>query len=139
MVPQIKSISRIAPDQSVVCILPGNGIIPDLKLSNTENEFIKRSLADREGIITINSYYKLTILVREKAGLKGAALFEDIRRQAVKAIEDLNFHKQSSIAVSGPGADEGSVDALVEGLLLARYKFNRFKTGKDDNTDPFAN
>ena len=69
----------------------------------------------------------------KKADLKGAALFEDIRRQAVKAIEDLNFHKQSAIAVTGPGASEGSVDALVEGLLLAAYKFKRFKTGKDDN------
>lgn len=131
MVPHIKSIAGIAPDQSVICIIGQDGVIPDLKLSVTETEYIKRSLADREGIITINSYYKLTILVREKKGLQGPALFEDLRRQAVKAVEELSFHKQSSVLVCGPHASEGSADALVEGLILASYKFSRFKTGQD--------
>ena len=78
MVPHVKSISRIAPDQSVVCLLGKDGIIPDLKLSVTENEFIKRSMAESKGIITLNSYYKITILVRENEKLDGPALFEDI-------------------------------------------------------------
>ena len=70
MIPSVKSTKRTAPDQSVICLMGKDGILPDLKLSVTENEYIKRSMADRKGIITVNSFYKITILVRENEKLE---------------------------------------------------------------------
>ena len=69
MKPEIKKISQISPDQSVVCIL-GNDHIPErLILSKSEKEYAQKQLKAKEEYVFINSYNKCTYLVRLKEGI----------------------------------------------------------------------
>ena len=137
MVPKINSITKIAPDQSVICIIGKDAVVPDLKLSVTENEYIKRSMADSKEIISINSYYKITVLIRESEKLVGPALYEDIRKQAVKVLDILKTNRQSTVAVTSSNCTDGSVDAFVEAMVLGSYKFKPYKTTETEDERKF--
>ncbi len=131
MVSIIKNISEIHPDQTVVCIIGCDDIDPKLKLSPTEKEYVKRSLADKPEFVVVNSYYKLTILIREDKNLSDNAQFEKLREASVKIVAELRSKKQLSVAITSYKAREGSVRALAEGLVLSKYSFNKYKSEKD--------
>lgn len=131
MVPIIKNISKILPDQSVVCIMGSEDIPPYLILSPAEKEYIKRSLADKPDFVVVNSYFKLTILIREDKKLSDNAQYEKLREASVKIVAELRSKKQLSVVLSSYMAREGSVRALSEGILLSMYTFNKYKSEKD--------
>jgi leucyl aminopeptidase len=131
MVPVIENISEILPDQTVVCIMGAENIPPYLKLTPTEKEYIKRSLADKPEFVVVNSYFKLTVLIREDPGLSDNAHYEKLREASVKIVAELRSKKQLSVVLTSYKAREGSVRALAEGIVLSRYYFNKYKSEKD--------
>lgn len=131
--PDIKSVANLAPDQSLICVIGSKGELPDLKLSVSETKYIKRCLADSKEIVVVNSYHKLTIIVKEKEGLSLSDFFEDLRKEGVKIAAEISQKKQSVVGVMEHKATAGSVDALVEGIILSSYKFNKYKTIKDED------
>ena len=133
MVPAIKNISEILSDQTVVCIMGTDNIPPYLKLTPTEKEYIKRSLADKPEYVLVNSYFKLTILIREDISLPDNAQYEKLREASVKIVAELRSKKQLSVVLTSYKARKGSVKAMAEGILLSRYSFKKYKSAKDED------
>jgi len=131
MVPNIKNISEVLPDQTVICIMGSDDIDPSLRLTPAEKEYIKRSLVDNPDFVLVNSYYKLTILIKENSELSDFAQSEKLREISVKIVEELRSHKQFSVAIISHNARKESVRALAEGIVLSRYSFTKFKTKTD--------
>ena len=128
MMPDIKSVSKLAPDQTLICVIGIDGELPDLKLSVSETEYIKKCLEESKEMVVVNSYHKLTIIVREKEGLSQSDFFEDLRKEGVKVAAELSQKKQSVIGVMEYKSTAGSVEALVEGIVLSGYEFRKYKT-----------
>ncbi len=137
MIPNINSIQQVSTDQSVVCLIGKDGLLPELKLSVSEKEYVKRCIADNEDVITVNSYYKLAIFVKEKDKLEGPELFEDLRIAGVKIYDELKRYKQKSIAITSGNTSTGALDALSEGIILSTYRFAKYKTETDKDSDKF--
>lgn len=135
MVPIIQNISEIHPDQTLICIMGSDDIDPELKLSPTEKEYIKRSLVDKPEFVVVNSYFKLTILLREDKNLSDNEQFEKLREASVNIVAELRSKKQLSVAITSYKGREGSVRAMAEGIVLSKYNFNKYKSekGPDNN------
>lgn len=131
MIPNIQYISEIKPDQTLICIMGSDDIHPSLKLTPTEKEYVKRSLADKPDFVVVNSYFKLTILIKEDNALSENAQSEKLRVLSVKIVKELRSKKQLSVAIIAHKAREESVRALVEGLILSKYSFTKFKSDPD--------
>ena len=78
MIPEVRKISQIPPDQSVICIVSGNSIPPFLTLSKSEKEYASKRLAEKDDHVFINSYYKCTYIVRIKDDLPDGRCKEEL-------------------------------------------------------------
>lgn len=132
MYPQVEITKKILPDSSVIVIIK-DGNLPDwLVLTKTENEYAKRCMADREELILINSYYKLSIIIQEKEFNEPHRKYEELRRLASRVKEILKEHKKKEIVISSDH-DMNSVLAFTEGLILSCYEFNKYRKKEDKN------
>jgi leucyl aminopeptidase len=131
MVPQIQNIEKISPDQTVVCIMGSDDIHPSVKLSPAEKEYIKRCMVDSPDYVVVNSYFKLTILIREDPALSDNAQMEKLREISVKVVEELRSKKQQDVAIISHKANSRSVIAFAEGLILSKYSFTKYKSAAD--------
>jgi leucyl aminopeptidase len=132
MIPEIKIISQISPDQSVICILGGNSIPGYLALSKSEKEYARKQLAGKEEYVFINSYFRCTYLIRLREDLPEYKMMEELRKTAsnIKKLIKSNNHKE--IVITSSNAAESSVEAFTEGLILSFYSFERYKTHTDE-------
>lgn len=129
---QVKAISQISPDQSVICIL-GSDSIPDfLALSRSEKEYAKKRLSEKGEYIFINSYYKCTYLVRLKEDIPEFKRKEELRKTASNLRKLIKSNNHSEIVIASDKAFDGAVEAFAEGLILSFYSFDKYKTKEDD-------
>jgi leucyl aminopeptidase len=132
MIPEIKQISEISPDQSVICIL-GNNSIPDyLLLSKSEKEYAKKRLSENDNFVFINSYHKYTYLVRAKDDVADFKCREELRKAAFNLKKQLKSDNHNEIVISSFNSVKGAVEAFTEGLILSVYSFSKYKTKSDD-------
>ncbi len=133
MKPELRKISRIAPDQSVICII-GNNEIPDsITLSKTEKEYAVKQLRSGEALVFINSYFKCTYFVRIKDGVSGFKAREELRKAAsgMKKLIRSNDHRE--LVITSCNVYEEAVADFAEGLILSIYKFDKYKTKEEDD------
>lgn len=128
---KILKISKISPDQSVICILGSDKIPETLGLNNTEKEFAIKRLQAKEEYVFINSYYKCTYLIRLREEGSDYKIKEQLRRTAYnlrKLIKD-NNHKE--LVITSDNAYNQAVVDFAEGLLLSFYSFGKYKTKEE--------
>lgn len=128
MKPKLKKISRIAPDQSVVCII-GKDIIPSkISLSKTEKEYAVKRLSAGDEIVFINSYFKCTYIVKLREGLAGSKAKEELRKVASNLRKLIRSNDHSELVITSENVYNEAVSDFTEGLLLSIYSFRKYKT-----------
>ena len=132
MKPELRKISRIAPDQSVVCIIGENKIPDTITLSKTEKEYAVKQLQSGEDLVFINSYFKCTYLVRIKDGVTGFKAREDLRKAASGMKKLIKSNDHNELVITSWNVYEEAVLDFAEGLILSIYTFNKYKTKEDD-------
>jgi len=134
MRPEVLKISHISPDQSVICIL-GSDIIPEsLMLSSSEIEYIRKCLIAKDDYIFINSYSKCTYLVRIKDGYDRNRTREELRKTASNLTKLIKSNNHSSLVITSEASYSDAVLDFAEGLILALYSFDKYKTVENDHT-----
>ena len=133
MKPEIKIVTQISPDQSVICIL-GSDLVPDnLSLSKSETEYAKKRLLEKEEYVFINSYYKCTYLVRVKDDLPEFRQKEELRKTAYSIRKLIKSNNHSELVITSHKTFRGAIESFAEGLILSFYLFDRYKTREDKN------
>lgn len=130
MYPRVELSKKISPDISVVVIVRDDNIPDWLVFTKTENEYIRRCISDKEEIIVINSYYRISIIVPEKNYDDETRKYEELRRKATRVKDILKEHKKDEVLVSCE-YDSQSVLAFTEGLILSSYTFAKYKSETD--------
>jgi leucyl aminopeptidase len=134
MIPEIKNISQISPDQSVICIVSGNAIPSFLSLSKSEMEYASKRLAEKEDHVFINSYYKCTYLVRIKDDLPEERCMEELRKAASGLKKLIKSNNHSELVITSEKSIKGAVEAFTEGLVLSFYSFRKYKTTDEEKS-----
>ncbi len=132
MKPELKKISQISPDQSVVCILGKNEIPAFLRLGKSEKEYALKQLRDKEEHVFINSYFKFTYLVKVKEGYSGFREKEELRKAAAGMKNLIKSNNHSELVITSDSTYKGAVIDFTEGLLLSFYTFGKYKTRDED-------
>jgi leucyl aminopeptidase len=134
MKPEIKRISKISSNQSVICIMGDDQIPERLKLTNQENEFAQNQLQAKEECIFINSYNRSVYLIRLKEAIAHYKVREELRHTAYNLRKLIKENNYSELAITSEKAYKGAIEDFTEGLLLSFYSFDKYKTkaGKDD-------
>ena len=131
MKPEIKIISEISPDQSVICII-GKEKIPEwLKLAKSEKEFAIKQIQAKEEYVIINSYYKNTYLIRISEDDKEFRIKEALRKTAFNLRKQIKSNNHSELVIASHEVFSGALEAFTEGLLLSFYSFEKYKTKKE--------
>jgi leucyl aminopeptidase len=132
MKPEVKIISQISTDQSVICILGSNKIPDFLSLSKSEKEYARKRLSEKDEYVFINSYNKCTYLVRIKEDIPEFKCREELRKTAFNLSQLIKSNNHPEIVISSDGLFAGSIEAFTEGLILSFYSFKKYKTKVDD-------
>ena len=135
MKPELKKISRIGPDQSVVCIVGKNEIPGKINLSKTEKEYAVKQLGTGEETVFINSYFKCTYIVKIREGLTGFKAREEIRKAASKLKKLIRSNDHSELVITSENVYKEAVADFTEGLILSMYSFRKYKTKEEDDDD----
>ena len=132
MKPQIQKISQISPYQSVICIT-GNDELPSwLSLSDAEKDFALKQLRAKEEHTVINSYSKVTYIVRINEKGPEYQKLEGLRKTAYSLRKTIKSNNHEELVIAAWHGIEGSVGAFAEGLLLSTYSFDKYKTKRED-------
>ncbi|HBE43499.1 MAG TPA: peptidase M17, partial [Bacteroidales bacterium] len=135
MKPELRKISEISPDHSVVCILGKNEIPERINLSKTEKEYALKQLFRGEVMVFINSYSKCTYLVKIRDGVTGSSLREEMRKSASNLKKLIRSNNHTELVITSENAYSESVADFAEGLILSCYSFRKYKTKSEEEDD----
>ena len=128
---EILKISKISPDQSVICILGSDKIPEFLELSKIEKEYANKKLLGKEDFVFINSYFKCTYFVRLKEGVIDYKVREQLRRTAYNIRKLIKENNHTDLVITSYNAYNAAVLDFTEGLLLSFYSFGKYKTKEE--------
>ena len=132
MKPEIYKISKISPDQSVICII-GKDEIPEwLKLTKSEKEFALKQVQAKEEYVIINSYFKNTYIVRINKANDKYKIKEALRKTAFNLRKLIKSNNHPELVIASCDVFGGALEAFTEGLLLSFYSFDKYKTKKEN-------
>ncbi|NLJ43750.1 MAG: leucyl aminopeptidase family protein [Bacteroidales bacterium] len=132
MKPQIQKISQISPDQSVVCIAGKDELPSWLNLSVPERDFALKQLKAKEECTVVNSYSRVTYIVRISDNGPGYRKKEGLRKAAFNLRKTIRSNNHEELVIAAWKGFAGSVEAFAEGLLLSAYSFDKYKTKRED-------
>jgi len=133
MKPELYEISQISPDQSVICII-GKDELPEwLNLSIPEKDYAMKRIQDKDEYVVINSYSRITYLVRVSEANTEYRKKEDLRKSAFNLRKLIRSNNHSELVIASYQAFSGDIEAFTEGLLLSFYSFKKYKTKKDES------
>lgn len=120
-----------------VIFLYGNEVAErSLPLSKKEIEYLKaRREADAEAIVVFDRLPYHLYLVNFDSEKPANESQERLRRSADKVVSMLKADKQTVVGITGEGIIPEEVVAFVEGMNLADYSFDRYKTKEIDHID----
>ncbi|MFN8239323.1 MAG: leucyl aminopeptidase family protein [Bacteroidales bacterium] len=133
MIPEIKTITKISPDQSVVCVVGGDSIPDSIQLSKSEIEYVSSKLADKADTVLVNSYFKFTYIIRVDKNKPLYQVHEAIRKAASTIKGEIKSNKHQELVITSDGTIAGAALAFAEGYILGIYSFERYltKSGKE--------
>jgi leucyl aminopeptidase len=130
---ELIKISKIDPDQSLVCIL-GKAEVPEfLKLNKTEKEYALKQLKAKVDHVYINSYFRSVYLVKVKENIPLFKAKEELRKTASGMKKLIKSNNHQELIITSSDAFKGAVEAYAEGLLLSFYSFNKYKSADEDD------
>jgi leucyl aminopeptidase len=132
MKPDIRKISQLAPEQSVVCLLGSDKIPGFLKLGKLENEYAVKQLANKEDSVFINSYHKCTYLIRIKSEGSPERIREELRKTAAGLRKLIKSNDHKELVITSHEAYGEAIGDFIEGFVLSIYRFDRYKTKDED-------
>ncbi len=102
--------------------------------SSQELEFVKSEIKKKNKFISVNQYSRYVILQIIDANSKVPHKeLENIRKAGEQLTSALNKVKADKVCVVSD-ADEASVYAYLEGMVLGNYQFVKYKTQNTNNT-----
>jgi leucyl aminopeptidase len=129
---EILKISQISPDQSVVCII-GKDEIPEwLNLTKSEKEFALKQILAKEEYVIINSYFRITYIIRVNETGSDFKIKEELRKTAFNLRKQIGSNNHSVLVIASYQVFKGALEAFAEGLLLSFYSFDKYKTKKEN-------
>lgn len=132
MKPEILKISQISPDQSVVCII-GKDEIPEwLNLTKSEKEFASKQILAKEEYVIINSYFRVTYIVKVNESSSDFKIKEELRKTAFNLRKQIRSNNHSELVIASYQIFKGALEAFTEGLLLSFYSFDKYRTKKEN-------
>ena len=111
-------------------ILYGNEVSDrNLPLSKRELEYLKqRREADAKGIVRFDRLPNHLFVINFDAEKPASPCQEQLRRSAAKLVAILDTLKVDTIALTAEGTLPEEMVAFLEGLTLADYRFDRYKS-----------
>jgi len=132
MKPHIQKISQISPAQSVICITGKDELPSWLNLSVPERDFVIKQLKAKEEYTVINSYSRVTYIVRISDNGPEYRQKEGLRKTAFNLRKTIRSNNHDELVIATWQGFNGSVEAFAEGLLLSAYSFDKYKTKRED-------
>lgn len=131
MIPEIKLIQDISPENSVVCIIQKDRIPESLRLNKTEKKYALKKLQEGDEFVFINSYFKSTYLVKVKDHSNSFRLREELRKTAYNLRKLIRSNDHKELAITSWDAYKGAIEDFTEGLILSFYRFDKYRTKED--------
>ncbi len=126
------TLEQVSPKEyeGNVVFLYGNEVADrNLPLTKKEIEYLKeRRSADAYSIVAFDRMPYHLFVVNFDAYTPANENLEKIRRSADKVVAMLKEVKQDSVGVTGEGTIPEEVVAFLEGMMLADYSFDRYKS-----------
>ena len=117
-----------------IFLLKGNSDLSDLGLTNEEISWVKRMHRSKSGIVEINRYKNhLFIAFCDGQGTR-IEKAENLRKLGSDIQQLLSKYKIERAVLQAVGGTKDDAFNLAEGILLANYKFSKYKT-ESDKTD----
>ena len=115
MKPVISRISRISPDQSVICIISRDEIPEFLQLTATEKEYARNQVLAGEEYVLINSYFKTTYIIRTRKFLHEFRIREELRKTASNLSKLIKANNHHDLVIASDQGLTGAMEAFAEG------------------------
>ncbi len=130
--PQIKKIEDIIPEDSLIFLLSDLNLLNDFELSTEEKEYIKKKVENKQTLVQINKLSKQLFIrfSKEETDTEN----EKIRKDASLIFKGLKQEEMATVSVIDLKGNKGNISALIEGLALSAYTFDKFQTQKEKPT-----
>jgi leucyl aminopeptidase len=105
--------------------------------NNNEKNYLKRAIETKEKPVVINQYKRWIFILPVDENKKPAhELLEEIRKDGKKILSSLNEKQAKKACIIDISGNPGFAVALLEGLGLGNYQFNKYftKTKKEENS-----
>ncbi len=130
MLPKISRITEPKPNISTAFLMDCVEQLSSPELAENEKEYIQSRLLETDtcvvhrypGILFFNLNKEISNYQKEKVRVAGAKLFEILKEEKTGTVKIQNYSNPELIV------------PFLEGLLLASYKFSKYKTEKDEFT-----
>ncbi len=118
-----------------VFILESIESIEKTGLRNEEAEYVKKCYDDsKDSIITINRYSECYYIFFIDSDVDESKFMETCRRRGASLCKLLNKSKYEEVLIQNIGGKRCVKMGTAEGMMLANYEFNKYKTDAKPNT-----
>ena len=128
VIPKIEHVKKHKDTHSIIILFASLTDLKQYNLSKDELDYVSVALERKENVIVLNQYHRFLFLV--KTGGKGEKYAQNELMRKHGAVVSASLKKQEIKQVGISGGKEAFQYALLEGLLLASYTFEKYKSGK---------
>ncbi len=100
-------------------------------LSDSETEYVKSRIEKGDDLITLDKLGTYTCVVVNDGSKPVASQLENLRKMSSRIYQVVKDHEHPVIAVIDLVNDPELISALVEGLVLINYRFDKYVTKKE--------
>lgn len=135
----LKLTKNLKDNQDTVLLLADAEDARPYVRSEAEQTYIQQKMDTAVGMIVINQYDRLLVLIPPVTDKTGYLLDEAYRKKGLALFNLAKSERRTTWQLSGTGQDAAALLAVCEGLLLSAYSFDKYKAVKDAPSDkPFA-
>lgn len=107
--------------------------------SEAEQKYVLQKIKASSGMIVVNQYDRLLVLLPPVSDKTGHLLDEAYRKQGLALFNLAKSEKRTTWQLVSNDEDTTALLAVCEGLLLSSYTFDKYKATKSDKAEkPFA-
>lgn len=128
VIPKIEHVKKHKDTHSTIILFASLTDLKQYNLSKDELDYVSVVLERKEQVIVLNQYHRFLLLIKVPGKDEKYMQAEAMRKHGATVAGHLKKQALKEIAVSG--GKEAFQYALVEGLLLAGYSFDKYKTDK---------
>jgi leucyl aminopeptidase len=133
MPPKLKQAKEIKNNQSLAVLLKDVADVAAYCRNESEQHFVERKLKEKTGIVTVNQYERILYFIEPTEDKESYLLREFYRKKGFELAGILRKEKLESVQLCTPGDNVQALLDLSEGLLLSTYKFDKYKSAKENN------